>query len=41
VAGDASEAARWASAAREAADAIADADDRALVLGDLDTLPPT
>jgi len=39
VAGDEAEALRWASAAKAAADAIADAEDREVVMGDLATLP--
>jgi DNA-binding transcriptional MerR regulator len=39
VAGDESEAMRWASAAKAAADAIEDPEDREVVMGDLATLP--
>ena len=39
LAGDGEAAARWRAQAREAADAIADTEDRELVLGDLRTLP--
>ncbi len=39
VAGDEVEARRWASAAKAAADAIEDAEDREVVMGDLATLP--
>ena len=39
VAGDEAEALRWASAAKDAADAIEDPEDREVVMGDLATLP--
>lgn len=39
VAGDETEARRWATAARSAADAIEDPEDREVVMGDLATLP--
>jgi hypothetical protein len=40
VGGDAAERERWLTLGREAAADVADADDRALVLADLDSVPP-